>query len=86
MLSIFLSFYDWFGSKMKLTAKKMGILQTISFLMQQLSRSLSRLETQDIKTQPQFNIAFSWQLRLLLIFTGFSIHQKKEENEREKEE
>ena len=55
MLSIFLSFYDWFGSKMKLTAKKMGILQTISFLMQQLSRSLSRLETQDMKTQPQFN-------------------------------
>ena len=41
----------------KFLEKELSFLD-IHFLMQQLSRSLSRLETQDIKTQPQFNHYF----------------------------
>ena len=42
----------------KISAASNKVWDRKLFLMLQLSRSLSQFETQDIKTQPQFNIAF----------------------------
>ena len=44
--------------------------------MLRLSRSLSRFETQDIKTQPMNQPLFSYDLKLAMVVGGMEVMEK----------